>query len=317
MNDLDTRAQWLKDRRTGIGGTDIPAILGISPWRSAVDVYLDKTGQGTPVADSEPMYWGRALEGIVAEEFGRRTSLRVRVPSQQIYRHPVHEWAVGSIDREVSREVLGSVEGVLECKTASAYEAPKWHGEDGSDAMPVHYAAQGMWYLAVTSLEVCHFAALIGGQSFVIRKVERDEDTIRGLLEQASEFWHRHVLAGVPPEPRTGDEAYRLWRRDSGEMRAIDNDTEALVAFNEYRALREQAQQAEDRAERAADALRLLCGEHAGLSIGGVPVLTWKASKDTPVTDWRAVAQAMNPSAELVAAHTTTKPGSRRLLLKG
>jgi hypothetical protein len=82
--------------------------------------------------------------------------------------------------------------------------AADWQGADGSDALPVHYAAQGMWYLAVTGQDVCEFAVLIGGQRFVTRRVERDEETIRGMVEQAREFWLRHVMQRMPPEPRTG-----------------------------------------------------------------------------------------------------------------
>ena len=319
------RDAWLQSRRGGLGGSDIAAVLGISPWRSPLDVYLDKTGAAEPQPDSEPMYWGRKLEDVVAAEFAVRTSRRVQRVNTML-RDAERPWMLANIDRalvalgararlDAAGRLVGAA-GILECKTVSAYAAQDWQGEDGSDALPVYYAAQGMWYLAVTGQDVCEFAALIGGQRFVVRRVERDADTIRGMVEQAEVFWRRHVLAVVPPDPRSADDAARLWRRDSGELRAIDDDTDLLVAINEYRMLRDNARDLEQQMVEIADELKLGIGPAAGLSIAGRPVCTWKAAKDCERTDWEAVARAAGASPELIAAHTSTKPGSRRFLLK-
>mgnify|MGYP003308094406 CR=1 FL=1 len=72
------RTEWLARRRQGIGGSDVAAILGLSPWRTALDVYHDKTGAEKPEAETENMRIGTALEQFVADRFteetGRRTS---------------------------------------------------------------------------------------------------------------------------------------------------------------------------------------------------------------------------------------------------
>lgn len=324
------RAQWLQDRRAGIGGSDVAAILGLSPWRSPLDLYLDKTGAAEPQPDSEPMYWGLRLEDIVAAEWQERTGRKVqRINTMQ--RDARRPWMLANIDRAIvtpgSRArladdgTLRGAEGLLECKTASAYSAADWQGLDGSDALPVHYAAQGMWYLAVTGQDVCEFAVLIGGQRYAMRRVERDDETIRGLVDQAEAFWRGHVLAGVPPAPRSAADAARLWRRDSGEMQAIDDATGLLVTLNELRSMRDLAKKTDAHIDQLSDALKLAIGPAAGLSIGGQPVCTWKAAKDSQAVNWQAVANdigAINPAAlaQAIGRHTSTKPGSRSFIVR-
>ena len=99
------RTAWLAARRTGIGGSDISAILGLSPWRSPVHVWLDKTGQAPdePPANAEAMYWGKTLEDVVAREYAQRTGRRVQRVNA-ILRHPQHEWMLGNIDRAIVAE---------------------------------------------------------------------------------------------------------------------------------------------------------------------------------------------------------------------
>lgn len=329
--DTPDRAAWLEARRTGIGGSDVAAILGISPYRSPLDVYLDKIGAAKPLQDNEPMYWGRRLEDVVAHEWQERNGRKVQRINSMI-RNTDRTWMLANIDRAIvaqgSRARLDAAgrlvgaDGLIECKTASAYAAQDWQGLDGSDALPVYYAAQGMWYIAVTGQDVCEFAALIGGQKFAQRRVERDEETIRGIVEQVEEFWLRHVVAGLPPEPRTAADAAKLWAKDHGEMIAIDEATGLLVAVNELRQLRQRAKEVEAQIDGLTDELKLAIGPASGLAIGGKPVVTWTAPKDREVVNWQAIANDLAAVAGEQAfaiarqRHTTTKAGSRRFLVK-
>lgn len=336
MNAPD-RTAFLAARKSGLGGSDLSAILGINPYRSAVEVYLEKRGEAAPDEDSEAAYWGRTLEDVVAIEYTVRTGKRVQRINAAI-RHPKHEWLFGNIDRAIvtpgSRArldaggILRGADRVLECKTASAYMDADWRGDDGSDSLPVYYAAQGMAYLAVTGLEVCEFACLIGGQRYVHRAVERDDETIRGILEQAEVFWFHNVVAGNPPEPKSAADVVKLYPRDAGDFVEIGENTDALVAFNEYRALHAQLKDIETRDESASDALKMLIGPHSGIAIDGNPALTWKAAKDSLVIDWEAAAHELarlydearagqaTPAEDVIASHSATKPGSRRFLLR-
>lgn len=315
------RDAWLAARRSGIGGTDIAAILGLSPYRTAVDVWLDKTGQAAQVAENEAMYWGNRLEDVVAHEFMARTGAKVqRVNS--LLRSESHPFALASIDRAIVEPgraarakdgVLVGASALLECKTASAYASKDWTGDD---QMPIQYAAQCMWYLAVSGLQTCHVAALIGGNTFVTRKVQRDEETIATMLEQARSWWQRHIVEGARPDPESGKDAATLFPSDSGQMVEIDDDTELLVLVNELRLLREQAKGTEQHIEAIESQIKVRIGESSGLSIGGKPAITWKASASSTRTDWKAVAQSLSAPPEVIARHTQTVIGSRRFIVK-
>lgn len=322
---IDTRTAWLQQRRDGIGGSDIAAILGLSPWRTPVDVYLDKIG-ATPLETDlgEPAYWGTVLEDVVATEFTRRTGRRVQRVNG-ILHHPSHDWARASIDRALVIEgtkaradggTLKGAAGLLECKTGGAHALQHWQGLDGSDSLPVHYAAQCMWYLAVTGLEVCEVAALIGGQNYLLRRVERDEATIAAMLEQAEAFWRGHVLERRAPEPRTGDDAAKLFPQDTGELIDISRDPDALALVNDLRAASARLDEVEAERDALMDRIKARIGEASGLALDGKALVTWKAAKPSARTDWKAVAAALAPPPELIQQYTQTIAGSRRFLTK-
>ena len=72
------RIDWLKARRSGIGGSDVAAILGLNRYKSALDIYNDKISTEEPKEQqSESAYFGTILEDVVAKEFSKRTGLKV------------------------------------------------------------------------------------------------------------------------------------------------------------------------------------------------------------------------------------------------
>lgn len=326
MNAAADRAEWLAERRSGIGGSDIAAILGLSPWKTAVDVWLDKTGQreDDTVGDAEAVRWGVLLEWVVAQEYAGRTEHNVQ-RVKRILRHPSHEWAIGNIDRAIvapgSRvrvaddggTLLGA-DGLLEVKTASAYKAGEWGRDGDDDAVPLHYQAQCMWYLGITGQPWCDVAALIGGQRLVIRRIHRDDETIAAMLERADDFWHRHVLGGQAPEPATARDVETLFRSDNGE--ALEADDELLAAYNRARSAKARIAEAEAEYDAAVERIKLALADRSALTISGQTLATWKATKPTRRTDWKAVAAALRAPDDVIAAHTTETPGSRRFLLK-
>jgi putative phage-type endonuclease len=323
---MNGREAWLAERRTGIGGSDIAAILGLSPWKTAVDIWLDKTGQKTDeiVGDPEAMRWGSLLEDVIAREYSERTERSLQRVNR-ILRHPAHEWAIGNIDRAVVADgsrvrvsedggTLLGAQGLLEVKTASAFRSSDWGRDGDDDAVPVHYQAQVMWYLGITGQPWCDVAALIGGQRMIVRRIERDGETIAAMLERAEEFWRKHVLTRTPPEPASAKDVERLFPADNGE--AVEATDELLAAYNAAREAKARIAQAEADFESAAGRIKLALGERSILALNGKPLVTWKAAKPSRRTDWKAVAEALRAPADVIAAHTTETAGSRRFLLK-
>jgi len=189
-NDLN-HDEWLDIRKKGIGGSDAAAIAGLNKWKSPVAVYMEKIGeiQGDRI-DSEAAYFGNVLEDVVAQEFSRRTGLKVRRRNAML-QHPEHPWMIANIDRLIVGEKTG-----LECKTTSAFLADQWDGEE----VPIQYILQCQHYMAVTGFKAWWIAVLIGGNKFVYKKIERDDELISNLIDIEKDFWENHVVPQIPPD---------------------------------------------------------------------------------------------------------------------
>lgn len=182
--------QWLKARTQGIGGSDVSAIAGLNKWKSAVQVFLEKT-QAIEKEDiqSEAAYFGNVLEEVVAKEFAKRTDLKVQ-RRNAILQHPEYPWMLANVDRLIVGEKIG-----LECKTASEYLKKEWEDEE----VPAAYLLQCQHYMAVTGYEAWWIAVLIGGNKFVHKKIERDEELIQYLIDIEKDFWLNNVEKNEPP----------------------------------------------------------------------------------------------------------------------
>lgn len=186
-----SREEWLEIRRKGIGGSDVAALAGLSKYKSPFALYLEKTGEVKfDDVTSEAAYFGNVLEDVVAKEFAIRTGLKVKKRNQML-RHPDHPFMMANLDR-----VIVGANEILECKTASEYLKGEWEG----DEVPAAYLLQIMHYMAVTGADAAWIAVLIGGNKFVYKRVERDEELIAYLIDIERNFWENHILAGVAPE---------------------------------------------------------------------------------------------------------------------
>lgn len=187
-----SKQEWLLARKNGIGGSDASAILGLNPYKSMLEVYMDKTSPiitKEELEQTESQYWGTVMEDIVAQEFAKRTGYKVR-RNNFILQHPDHPFMIADLDRKI----VGANAG-LECKTANEYMKEEW--EEG---VPEYYVAQVQHYMAVTGYEVFYVAVLLGGNKFKNYYIERDEEYIVELIKKEEEFWHC-VETDTLPEP--------------------------------------------------------------------------------------------------------------------
>jgi len=196
---------WLKARTIGIGGSDIGAICGVSPFSSARQVYLNKTGQfqdalNPDAAAQERMHFGHLLEPVVAYEYARRTGARL-LTINALLQHNEYPWAIANIDRLIIDEE-GNPIGVLECKTTSEYNNDAWESGD----LLTSYIYQLNWYLWILGLEKGAFACLVGGNKFYHYDVFRNDELLRDtIIPAAKSFWYDNVLALKEPEMQAVD----------------------------------------------------------------------------------------------------------------
>ena len=192
-----SREEWLRLRKSGIGGSDAGAVCGVNPYRSAVAVYQDKISEDLSDDDNEAMRQGRDLEEYVAKRFSEATGLKVK-KSSFMYRSDEHPFMIADIDRLILGEKAG-----LECKTASAYSSDKW--KDG--AIPESYEIQCRHYMAVMGFTHMFIACLILGKEFVIRRIDRDPEMEAAIISIEESFWNDNVMPKVMPDP-DGSRAY-------------------------------------------------------------------------------------------------------------
>lgn len=183
--------KWLLYRKQGIGGSDAGAVCGLNPYRTAIQVYYDKTSDEVEVIDNEAMRQGRELEEYVARRFCEASGKKVRRANAMFYDEN-HPFMLADVDRMVVGENAG-----LECKTASPYAEGNWQ----EDKIPLSYQLQCHHYMSVCNADAWYLAVLIYGRDFKYYKIERDEEIIRNLIHMEKNFWNEHVLKRVIPDP--------------------------------------------------------------------------------------------------------------------
>lgn len=192
---------WLAYRRKGIGGSDVAAIMGVSPFATIRDLYNDKVGI-QPVIEEErnwvALEVGHRLEDLVAKIFSKKTGLEV-FPVRKMFRHPLYPFMLADVDYFI-RFPDGTF-GLLECKTCNYNARTKWD----DDSIPINYVYQVRHYLAVMNMYKAYIACLYGNNEdeFVMRPIERDLMEEEDIIDQESYFWKEYVEKKVEP-PYTG-----------------------------------------------------------------------------------------------------------------
>jgi len=189
-----TEAQWHVLRQKGIGGSDVGPILGLSPYRSILEIYNDKistTPTVTPYTDA--MYWGTKLESIIADTFTEKTGKPYFKPDK-MYVHPAFPYMIANLDG-ITIDDRGDL-AILEIKTANEYTRDEWK----DDHIPETYYAQVQHYMAVTGLKTAYVVVLIGGQTFKITTIERDTKFITEMIQKEIAFWN-NVTTQTMPQP--------------------------------------------------------------------------------------------------------------------
>ena len=280
-----SREEWLKLRQSGIGGSDIAAIIGVSPYATAYDIYQSKVQPLSPGGMNEFAYWGTVLEDVVAKEFSKRTGFKIQNVNF-LMRHPDKPWAIANIDRAiVNRDVSGNVrfkdgklttDQIVEIKTAGEYVGKNW-GNEESDEVPDQYQCQAQWYMGVTGVDICHMAVLIGGNKYRQYKIDRHQDFIDYLFTEAEVFWVNNVLAGVEPDATTLRNAKDKYPRHNPDTTLdVEPDSEAAKAFEYYELLKAQEKEVKAALELAQTDLICQIQDNEALAIDGEVVATYK-----------------------------------------
>lgn len=267
------RVAWERVRRSGIGGSDIAAIMGLCPssWnKSAFTLYAEKHGDVEPEdkSDNEAVYWGTVHEDTVAREFAKRSGKKVRKCGT--LQDESYEFMLANVDRLVVGEEAG-----LECKTANGFKAADWEGDNLPDA----YYCQCQWYMMVTGFPKWYIACLVGGNHFVWKEIPRNDEFIADMRAQAIVFWH-NLQNDIPPEVDGSEGTAKVIEKMVESMVGSDEvalGTQAAPFIARYHELAKTEKLVKEQKQQCQNALMLMmhgakCGTYNNYKVINAPV---------------------------------------------
>ncbi len=311
--------EFTHNRSTFLGGSDIGAILGVSKYRSAVDVWLEKTGKKVNRKDGFALRFGLFAETFIADEYASLTGDQIDEHPQGLI-HPQHTFCISHIDRFVldqKNQPLFNNDGrlntkkLLECKTANHYSQNDW-GEPGTDAIPLSYLCQCLGYLGITNLPMIDVVVLLGGSDLRVYTISRDLELEALIFERASFFWTEYVQKDIPQKPQSIDDCQSLFQRASME-KALEANSETLDLIRKLKALEAQAQVKEEQMNAIKQQLMESMADAELLTYLGKPIITCKAPKPSYRIDTKRLGLD-HPG--LIKAYQIPVLNSRRFVVK-
>ena len=310
-NDL-SHVDWLEVRKNGIGSSDAAAAVGLNPYKSQLELWMEKTGRDENLQkpdaneDASPMYWGTLLEVFVAAHYTKKTGNRVRKVNA-VLQHHEHSYMLANLDREV----IGAPDvQVLECKTTGMNGQRLWR-----DGVPEYIVLQVQHQLCVTGKQAADVAVLVCGNDFRVYRIKRDDNMIARLIELEQRFWH-YVITDTPPPADGSDSSaaalQALYQNDTGTSIDLAQDVEMANVFHDLLMIRKTIADAVNIESLFKQKIQQRMGNVSIALFGDSGTVSWKRSKDSTVLD---VEKLLTVQPELLERYPLVKEGSRRFLI--
>jgi len=256
-------------RPTGVGASESPMLVGVSPFGGPIDLYMRKVGLWTePETDAQLL--GNLLEDGIAQWYALTTGASLEQGATM--RHPEHPWFLATPDRFVNGR-----EKLLEVKLVGKWMEHHW--SDGEEGLPDYVATQVQHQMEVCDVDCCDVVALLGGTTPRIYQVTRDREIGAGLLDIVRAFWFDHVVPRVPPPIDSGEASRALLAKLFPFHRtpAIAADVVFEELARSYRNARRDLNDAETRKSLAENLMKERLGDAEAVR-GADWTATWKAN---------------------------------------
>jgi putative phage-type endonuclease len=296
--------EQLIERQKGIGGSDVAAILGLSKWSDAIDIWKSKVSDQPIIKEeSNLMKWGSRIEPLLAEDYSQETGNKIQYVENMLT-HPEFPWLIAHVDRFFMN---GPQVGILEIKTTGQRYMSGWKEE-----LPMEYFCQVQHYMFVCKLTIAHVYILVrDSMETHWIPVEFDQKYHDMAFPLLKTFWEDHVLKNVPPEPKTGKEVEKIIAASSGKE--LDATPETYEIVKEYAEKDAAKKTLEARLAEIKDSIQLAMRESEILKYRGDTICTWKQGKDKKQFKKAELSQDY-PA--LVEQYTEIVPGNRTFLNK-
>lgn len=261
------------ERKGFIGGSDIAVVLGLSRWKTQLQLWAEKTGKVEPadLSDNEAVEMGKDLEEFVAKKFEQRSGMKVRRDRRDFV-----SAEDSRMSAHIDRRITGT-DAILECKTCSAWKAHEWEGEE----IPQEYILQVMWYMGITGMHKGYIAVLIGGQKFLWKEVVWDADLYQQMMDKAVDFMDNYVGKDVAPMAVGGDsDTLKDLYPDASD--AFVEDETFQVLLEDLEGFKLSIKSIENEKENIEAKIKQAIGENKGLTTSGYKV-SWTPQTYTRV----------------------------------
>lgn len=265
-------AHQLQVRKKSIGSSDVPALFGKSPWASAYDVWLEKTGRVDPKPSTEWQTAGQYLEAAILQWASQEHLGPIR-SNQRRSRPDLHMAA--NIDA-----IVVKTGDPVEAKAAGAFGAwAKEFGEPGTDALPDYVILQAHVHLIClegkgkkdTNPQVCWVPHCRGGYSLRMYQVPRNETIVRAIKQTCVKFWEENVVADMPPEGCVASaDTLKLVRRTPDSVGVVPPGL-----LNDWLAEKSAAASAKQRCDEAQRKVIQAMEQNEGAVVEGLGDLTY------------------------------------------
>lgn len=265
----------LARRSEYIGGSEIPAILGVDIYQNAADIFASKVF-GMDRISNEAMQMGNLLEPVVAQlaepHLGK---MRAVGTERRIKDTPclIHVDRIVVADRN---PVEIKTAGLL---TPYGADRDEW-GEAGTDEVPERVIVQAAAQMAATDRPVCHVPALLGGRGFVMFKINFDEELWRHILSKVTAFWVNHVEPKIPPTDILPSlETIKRIKREPGKT--IPATEEIVAAWGEWERAKVLQKDTDELFDERDRAIKAMFGDAEEILLPDGRRLTYLAQKRT------------------------------------
>jgi len=276
---------WVEERKNYISGSIAAAILGKSAYSTPLQVWLRKKGHIPPINSSEIMFFGNIFEPNMAEYFTSVTGLKTRRVNEPI-EHKNHSFLRANIDRQILNGEGVDGTGVLELKTTTSHRLKSLDGE-----IPIEWIYQVQFYMGITNYayskllvyerDTCRFHPIL--------HIERDDKLISEMEMKLIDWWQKHMVEGIRPDPVNGEDALLLYP-DASDGKIVEASAEDQAYYEELIKVRQKINSLTFEKDLLEAFIKNSIGEGERLVAGGHDLITWK-NQTTNRLDTKALKQ--------------------------